>query len=564
MVLPVEITESELDDTQSVDFNLNTLVQRFINPIENKRSFVTINPTSRPRSKSIETETLARAISRDLDSAEPNREAQESRAHAFYRMIGLPVMDADYNFYNPGFNPLRSTRARERQTAIADSPLTNVDKLHAARETAARNSLNIFRTSPLKSSILSLAMKKVKNFQVIDTAKAFDENDPQKFTVKERRTFLEKFYQTSDGKELPTFFEQGVHILRPFLVSPVIERTVQSRNRQICEPFLPDRNATRLEGNTFLERPGIEFILRLRLRQNKVNETLEETIFILDSKLETEGVSAADLRQIAVALFDKENISTENASVETANISNLELLNINKLIKLIKAAVDGLANSVERIDSISKEINWTPLPGENGPQEAGKTELAGFVRTKRAGSNIERQIKQLEIKASNSRRRGTISDDEEIANSRFAIQYFENTEQLFTNELEDVKAEKNTLIGSAANDLAMIEIVTGEISGLGLVDILAIYTALWAIDLDVLVSLLDNEAFQRLVDNNPDLINPNVQTRKDAGKPVFNGFDAIQKFEAQIINILAWADKLLQQRQATPDVAEGGAVPQGG
>jgi len=566
MAIPDEITENEADDIQSVDFNLQTLVSRFIVPIERKRSFSTINPITRPQS-SANTGNNAEAVSRDLDIAQPNVRVQESRAHAFYRMIGLPVMDKNGGFYNPGFNPLASTDARKNNAAIANNPSLIVDQMHAAREQDSRDAANIFRNSPLESSIRALAMKKPKKFQLMTNQGAFNfltNKDAQIFTIKDRKTFINKFYTDATGNELTVFFDQSRHILRPFLVSPVIERTVQSRNRQVCVPFLKDRSDTIIErDNAVLERPGIEFILRLRLRQKQEEELLQETIFVLDPQLETEGVSAADLRRIAISLFDKEKISTDDAAAETAIFSDFELVNINNLVKLIKAAIDQLNSSVETLDRVGKKIHWTPLPGIDGPQIAAKTRNAGFVRTKRASSELDRKIKQLEIKIKNSKRRTTISDNSEIANSPFALSYFENTEKLFEQELGGAKEEKNELIRQGANALSTIEIITGEVSGLGLVDILAIYTALWAIDLDVLISLLDNDAFTRLVNNNPDLINTNVQARRDSGA-VFGGIEAVQKLESQIINILEWADKLFEQKQGTPDEAEGGALPQGG
>lgn len=122
----------------------------------------------------------------------------------------------------------------------------------------------------------------------------------------------------------------------------------------------------------------------------------------------------------------------------------------------------------------------------------------------------------------------------------------------------DAKEQKNEYIRLGSNALRAVEIITGEISGLGLIDILAVYAALWSIDLDVLVSLLDNNAFNRLYENKS-LRNSNVMSRHNSG-PKYSGKDAIVKLENRVINILAFADRLLEQKLASPKLAEGGSI----
>ena len=101
---------------------------------------------------------------------------------------------------------------------------------------------------------------------------------------------------------------------------------------------------------------------------------------------------------------------------------------------------------------------------------------------------------------------------------------------------------------AAETALKTIEIIMGEFSGLGLADILAIYTALWTIDLDALVSMLDDEAFDRMYQFFPQLHCPNVVARAVSGTPVLDIITVLNQFEQKVKEIYSIMDKLLLDR----------------
>jgi hypothetical protein len=82
---------------------------------------------------------------------------------------------------------------------------------------------------------------------------------------------------------------------------------------------------------------------------------------------------------------------------------------------------------------------------------------------------------------------------------------------------------------------------------LGLGDIIAIYTALWTVDENVLINLLDDEAFGRLF-TNPTLRTPNVIARNTKGSSTIPGTDALQGLENKIKEMYNLMDKLLNDR----------------
>ena len=71
--------------------------------------------------------------------------------------------------------------------------------------------------------------------------------------------------------------------------------------------------------------------------------------------------------------------------------------------------------------------------------------------------------------------------------------------EIRNQETLDDMTNKRTSQTDAANDaLRKIEIIMGEFSGFGLCDIIATYLALWTIDQQTLVNMLDDGAFNRL------------------------------------------------------------------
>jgi len=559
MQLPERITENNLDDIQSIDFDIDSLFQKFIGPIEAHRSISAPNILLSNTVKTQTSNSVSQTAQVDLNNSfVDNNQPQESRCSAFYRMFGLPVMDKDQNFYSPGFNPNKIESAKTRNARIASTPDLNVLQLQIERETRTRKKFQIFQNSFLNSSLIVLGQQFTKKFQIL-TKPLFNDLDPQTYSIPDRESFISDSYLDGSGEEIFNFFEAGAHIIRPFLVNATTEATVMPANRMVCAPFLKGKNDTRLEKTTDLDRPGIEFILRVRLKQDTERDLVEGIINNLDPNQEVTDISRADLSLIASALLDKNKLISDNEILSVLGQSTIEINTINNLIKMIKGCIFELKRSVDTINDSIKNIDWTPLPSELGPEDAKGMVIGNAVVIKNSTSELEKRIKQLTIKSTISKQ-SAITPDVNLGN--FALSYFAETQKQFDNSLNDAIEQKNNYIYQGARALRNIEIITGEISGLGLIDILSIYTALWAIDLDVLLSLIDIESFQRLTANNTDLINPNVQKRIDNdGESIISLDDTMQKFENQIINILDFADRLFDQAKGTTSVIEGGSSP---
>lgn len=557
MQLPNQVTENTLDDIQSIDFDIDSLYQRFIGPIEAKRSHSAPNILLSNTVKTQTSDSVTQSAQVDLNNAYvDNNNPQESRASAFYRMIGLPIMDKNFNFYNGGFNPTKAQSALTKNSKISSSPDLNVLKMQTDREFDARKRIQIFQSSFVDSSVFALGQQYIKKFKIFSKPK-FNDLDSQKFSIPDRQTFISQFYTNGDDTDINNFFSSGTHIIRPLLNNAIIDNTIMPANRMVCAPFLKNKTDTRLEKDNYLDRPGIEFILRIRLQQISESDLISGIINDLDPNQNVTDISKADLSLIASALLDKNKI-TDSDILKTLGQSSVEINTINNLIKMIKGCVIELKNSIDTINSTIQNIDWTPLPSELGSEDFKGLTISNIVLLKTSTSELEKRIKQLTIKSILAKQTSSVSESD-IGN--FAFSYFEQTQKQFSDALNDASEQKNNYILYGAKALRNIEIIVGEISGLGLIDILAIYTALWAIDLDVLLSLLDNESFQRLTTNN-ELINSNVQKRIDnGGDATINLSDAMQKLENQITNILDFSDKLFDQTKENGSVIEGGSSP---
>src|SRR5690606_18662028 len=115
MVMSDRVDESHLDDTQGIDLNIENLYNRFILPIERIRSFSSAVMVDRPVIKSSDELVNNAANTANVNPLKP----QESRAHAFYRMIGFPVIAQTGEFYSPGYDPSLQTNQRVKNYNIS-------------------------------------------------------------------------------------------------------------------------------------------------------------------------------------------------------------------------------------------------------------------------------------------------------------------------------------------------------------------------------------------------------------------------------------------------------------
>ena len=486
MALAPSISESSADNVRGISSNISKLYARYILPIEQVRSL-------------------------DVGSPSANR-AVESRTHAFYRMVGFPVVAADGTFYNPGHLWPPNAQILESQNFIDIRVSDEIRRMSDLRESETRNRIELFEKQGLFPTVFAMAMSIEPKlpFNNMNKDLGFGQFDNQQFSSPWRQSCIESHFtprsDTWDDINDSVFVAHQEHKLRPFTTTPSIEKTVQEGWRRFCQPFLPviaDKRAVLFEGrgagDRFLKRPIIEQVLRYRLRQSR-DVDLEAVIVQMlrgESNQVLNKLTVSDLKQMAQALLAKDEITDEEVVDALRGSSSFELLMTNSYIKTIIKVVEIFHTALINMSKVFKEISWTPAPEKLGP-ESGAGVLAYFVLPVQATS-LELELNKFTVKAALAKQNDELFSGDGLGTEDFAMpQTPANSSNLYENEIKKRKARiaSATKLGFAS--LKEIEIITGEVSGLGLIDILAIWMALWTIDLNILLGMIDNDAYERL------------------------------------------------------------------
>ncbi len=327
----------------------------------------------------------------------------------------------------------------------------------------------------------------------------------------------------------------------------------------LCVPFLKDKTATKLASNIFLLRPGIELIIRERLQAQATDSTFLSDVqkIINHTSSPSSVISDLDdetLKSTVIALADKNQLTGNDILKIFNGFTTIQVETVTRLIKLIKSSIKQLDLAMREIDDAKIKINWVPTPSIEGPETGPTGATLNRIGVNNSNSDIDLKITELRIKKLNSERQ--ISERKDLGDfaSPFSSNLIGEKSISYDTQLQEQIQKRDKIADNAFRAMRVIEIITGEISGLGLIDILSIYTALWAIDIKSLIGFLDEDSFQRLIDYNPELKSSAIQAK---GTDIIS---SLTDFENKLINVLSFADKLLIQQQGSPLEELGGVI----
>jgi hypothetical protein len=560
LIFPIEDLSNISDDVTGKMYNT------FIKKIEQMRS--------RAKPKHVKS-----TVPKDpFDDLEIMPFPYESRIHAFFRMLGLPVVHAEGNiYYSPGFDPYRSEQDKKVQNVDAKINSSGEKDFILKRETDPQNFKNIFRRRDVASVLLTLAQRHPKPFDSIEEGSGDVDQRTEEFN-----SFFERNdYFTQYKGSWETFFGATVHgksltgwrhLIKPITVDPFIWKTVSPATNEVCAPFMPkNASATRNGKNSpknDLIRPEIENIIIKRMEAYIDDESFA-VFFDNMKKAMTNDKSARDLaesidigsfRAAVLAIADKNKIDENTINTVFKDTSYTQVLAVTYFTKLIKVCINVLYKSMQKIDEIEKEINWVPLPDPSGP-EFNNPAKVGLYPNRETITDLDKRIAGLEIKLIASQLLEKAKDN--VGGIlKYAFNYLKQTnfgddDELFSKELNEAKGERQQLVRDGFNALKNIELITGEISGLGLIDIFSILGALWALDDKSLLGLIDDNAFNRLVVFYKELDNSPIIERAQNPQDIY---ETLQKFEEKIQRFLAYADKELEKQRENPGERESGTV----
>jgi hypothetical protein len=572
MVNPIDETrvESSLDDTQDIDIDLDSLKQRFIDQIDRLRSQKIVNLYSRGRK--LGKTGLVEPV--DVE-ASMTTELQESRAHCLLRIMGMPVVAPNGKFYSPGFNPTANADETIARTDILENLLQegSVNKIFRKelRESQPRDNLSVFSFANRAASLYSICLEIPRPFNIYA-----DGDEDQVSSIPERLKFISSNYLESDGSEISDIspFYSVRHMLFPLETDPIICGSVAPEGKLICVPFL-EKNDTEIEPGKFLKRPGIELILRLRLKQQLAIESGEfGSAQSADFNIGDFGIFNLGLVELIFDPTDAVIISSAFAVIEEAARSDIaqeqgfplriELYTLNDFVKTLKALVRIFREALESIAVVRSQIKWIPLCSEKGPD--GGTENKGVLRAKKFNYKweLDKRLLRQKLKASVASRHLSIGLDSEgcFANiepnySDFATGEFQSVVKKMDEEVADTEGEIIRLETQASDALRIIELISGEVSGLGLIDIIAIYTALWSVDVPTLLGIIDDSAFDRLKKIK------NLQSSDVVQGNRVEVTQAIRNIEERVISILSYVDRLLERERSSRDDESESDIPRG-
>lgn len=533
------LPKDSLDDIHSIDLDIDNLFLKYLNPIDRYRSHV--SPL-----------ILSKNLSQEL---EPSKVPLESRCHAFYRMLGLPVIAPDGQFFNIGF-PLYSENKDRQQDIISkinDSSVTDMKQAIAKRESDSQYRYNLFSVGNVEASILALSLATPngqRKFSIKSGTLTESLSKPQ--VIPYRTQYINKFY-SNNGNTIINKFESVSHQLAPFITDPIIAANVEpksgSNNVLIGLPFL-DKSKLEYESGKYVKRPGIEFILRIKLKEQSLLDRLQKAGLVKNI--------VPSLISDATGMISF-GLSTEDAE-RLYDTGIVDFHTVNDLLKTYKGLVSLYHNAMSTIEDVSNKILWVPKPSEGGP-ESGTIVSTTYVQPRKYLDSweVERRITQLEVKAFLAKQQidlGQNNDYSNLSYNDFTISEFQNVSETFDEELKQEKSKRANLEAQGSNALRIIEIIGGEVSGLGLIDIIAIYLSLWSLDVPTLLNLIDDAAAIRL-NNITEL--KTADTIERASREG-NAKDAYEKLSKKIEEILKFGDYILNHLRGSPKDGSSGDV----
>jgi len=536
------------DDTHAVNTDINDLYNRVIKKIDSIRS--STNIMAGLGITAAGTHTIDTTIKQLNTDQQPNAvRFMESRAHAFYRALGLPTAEPGGTFYSPGHNP--RTDKNKKLNEVDQKLLSNetVIRLLGKRETDPNDRRKIFANQDINSTAYSLAMRHVLPFNLIDNNNTDPfYNDPQASQIAVR--YQEMVYYSCYVAKKPidltgklAIASNPAHILKPFIVSPT-EKALPI-NKRVAAPFLPDPNDLVIEKSAPpLRRPEIEYIIRRRLQNEKTIS--QDSVFYKNVERllgdPTNPQTTDETRSFVLALTGSENIGSTSSEFLriVRGLTDVQVTVISMFIREIKGLIKQLNLALREIDYLKQYIIWQPVPNKEGPEFGGMSKYGGDGS---ATSFITQNIASLELQQL-SQLVNSIDSEE------YALVLDVDTQVNFDENIAVLKSRREKLGSIGIQHLREIELITGEVSGLGLIDVLAIHTALWAIDIDTLLGFLDADAFDRLYTHNHELRVSNVNNRKLQGAPSIN--ETLQKFEQQVLNVLSFAQDEVERNKKNP------------
>jgi uncharacterized protein (UPF0262 family) len=503
------INQNNFKDTQNFEIDIDKIFTDFISQIDSVRSNINISSKDNESKLKKITEQSLSGLSNVLKM---EIVPQESRCHAFYRLIGFPVVNKDKNqFYNPGFDNTENKKSKAEKITIANNLVEGFNKLSIYRESYLNKIKDIFS---LNRSIDAGVLALTSSTQIRKFSSPMEKtNDPFDTKIENSKYVLETFgivgggnsillsdYVDANNKKTNFFYKDGSnlqfnnknHVIKPFLVDPRIDFTVNPSKNLVAVPFVKNKSQLKISQMDYVKRPLLEKIIRER-SSNDVNigSSTQEIVDFIKS----------------IDVIKDENL-IQKVTQKDGTYKLSEQLQFSKYLNIIRAMIIKLVEAQVNIEKIQSSYYWIPIPNKNGPEFGNDSQPIFLSVPDDFRTEKDREIIQLKVTSViNQLNSQAISIDGAPDVGDFAFESVKTTFSDDTSNAYGDLAERNLneLINHRANDLKIaesslrtIEIIMGEFSGLGLCDIIAIMGALYILPIEDLLGFLDDFAFERM------------------------------------------------------------------
>lgn len=481
------------------------------------------------------------------NTSTPTIVAQESRAHAFYRIIGFPVVAADMStFYNPGFDIVLQNVPRNvplsKKIQIAKSVGTAFETLSQTREQYVANVSKVFSVpASVEAGVLALMSgtygksgnpnKRLFSSPFTKINGPFDTNVADQAYISSIQSMSSlvgnqevplQVYQWNPTSTAagypntqitnPSVLLQHQHIILPFAVDPRIDFSIWSSasttsdniSKRVAVPFVPDASFLKTSSTTTAQRPLLEKVITERFAQVDDSSTVGiANQNVIDFVQQFKSLTSTNIGNVSVSSIFSGSVFGLSQQAAFSNYLTI----INAMIG------DSLITAMQTIHKAQAAYYWLPQPDSNGP-EAGCTvrpvplnsNFTIDLMTIPGDLNIIINQSQVVLSQINS----SLSQSNAVPNvggtafSGFFNQKltFDDTTSnsqgnLSANTSDTLSTKRNKLLNDAGQALQTVEMIMGEFSGLGLADIIAIVGSLYVVPQVNLLGFLDDDAIVR-------------------------------------------------------------------
>jgi hypothetical protein len=534
------------------------------------------------------------------NTSTPVRFAQESRCHAFYRIIGLPVVSADgKSFYNPGLDVIKVSGVGrqitlDKKIQIANSVGADFEKLSQSRETYVGGVAQIFSVpDSIEAGVLALTsgtygkkgVPNIRKFNIPFSNNPDAANKPldlkngiaeQAYTTPgsiisnvtlwgENEVFLADFQDANGAKPNVSvggykIMSQHEHIIRPFMVDPRIDfsvgasrsKTVSGVSKRVAVPFVPDSSYLTAGSTSFADTPLLEKIITQRAKQFKsttdAGQAAQQQIDFLKKIKTIVNPGTSSPSKPFSAIF----------SDQIFQISQQDMF--NKYVSKMQSLVDALVDQMQFIHGIQGLWYWLPKPDQRGPEggctvrnlpitEGFNTDFYTTLDKDVVANQIQFFIANITSSAAQA---NAIPDLAGTGKTIPVFTFDSNTSDsegdTTSDTMKTLTQRRTSELTDAGRALQVVEMIMGEFSGLGLCDIVVIVGALWTMPFADLLGFLDVDAFSRAQKLLPN--GQSIPTQTTAGHNIGTGDgvqDSLQTLSIYVTGFYQIMDGMLAQ-----------------